>query len=341
MISIIVPVYKTEKYLRRCIDSLLHQTYENLEIILVDDGSPDRCPQICDAYAKKEKKIKVIHKENGGVSSARNRGMNFAEGDYILFVDSDDYIEPDMCEVLKNNIIVNSADFSVCGVFEESPGKKCERVINVMEECCDREKAFYNFFENGYEVSICNKLFPKSVLNSRFREDLVYGEDMLFFSKILLRSENISFSTKPLYHYNNSSEGITNINSISKEVIKSEIIAEKEVAASLSSISKDVEVCLRNRYYRSLIMLYYKCMISNRQREDLPYKEMNYIQNEIINRKNLIKEIRLFHIEKYAKITYIILTLLIKTNGPRFMYKWIYKIRKWVKKFINRRESTL
>ena len=95
LISVIVPIYNVEKYLRRCVDSILNQTYKNLEVVLVDDGSPDACPAICDEYAQKDKRIKVVHKQNGGVSSARNTGLDFATGDYIAFVDRDDYIEVD------------------------------------------------------------------------------------------------------------------------------------------------------------------------------------------------------------------------------------------------------
>ena len=96
LVSVIVPVYKVEKYLDKCIESIVGQTYENLEIILVDDGSPDNCPTMCDEWAQKDSRIKVIHKENGGLSSARNAGLDACTGDYIGFVDSDDWIEPDM-----------------------------------------------------------------------------------------------------------------------------------------------------------------------------------------------------------------------------------------------------
>ena len=99
-ISVIVPVYKVEKYLKRCVESIVQQTYQNIEIILVDDGSPDRCPEMCDEYARRDARIKVIHKSNGGLSDARNVGLRIATGEFILYVDSDDYIELDACERL-------------------------------------------------------------------------------------------------------------------------------------------------------------------------------------------------------------------------------------------------
>ena len=104
LISVIVPIYNVEKYLARCVDSIVNQTYKNLEIILVDDGSPDRCPQMCDDYAEKDSRIKVVHKKNGGLSDARNAGMAVATGEYISFIDSDDWIETSMFELLLNNI---------------------------------------------------------------------------------------------------------------------------------------------------------------------------------------------------------------------------------------------
>ena len=115
-ISIIVPIYNVEKYLRKCIDSILNQSYDNLQIILVDDGSPDNCPKICDEYLNKDNRIQVIHKSNGGLSSARNAGIKVANGKYIAFIDSDDYIELNMIEKLVNAIEKSNADLCICGI---------------------------------------------------------------------------------------------------------------------------------------------------------------------------------------------------------------------------------
>lgn len=118
LISVIVPVYNVEKYLSKCIDSILAQTYKNLEIILVDDGSPDNCPKICDEYAKKDNRIKVIHKENGGLSAARNVALDIAKGEYIGFVDSDDFIAEDMYEVLYNLAEKYNAEISSVSFYK-------------------------------------------------------------------------------------------------------------------------------------------------------------------------------------------------------------------------------
>ena len=116
LISVIVPVYKAEAYLEKSVKSIINQTYKNLEIILVDDGSPDRCGEMCDEFAKKDSRIRVIHKANGGQSSARNAALDIMAGDYVGFVDSDDWIEPNMYEHLYNLILKNNAQISVCGL---------------------------------------------------------------------------------------------------------------------------------------------------------------------------------------------------------------------------------
>ena len=123
-ISVIVPVYKVEKYLERCIDSILAQSYGNLEIILVDDGSPDCCPEICDQYQQKDKRIQVIHRENGGLAAARNSAIERATGEYLVFVDSDDQVDRDYIKNLYQIIIRYQADLGICGYEDQYEGKE-------------------------------------------------------------------------------------------------------------------------------------------------------------------------------------------------------------------------
>lgn len=120
LLSIIVPVYKAEKHLDRCVESILSQTYGNIELVLVDDGSPDASPAMCDSWAKRDWRVRVIHKKNNGASSARNAGLDMASGEYIGFVDADDFVEPDMYETLMKNALENNADRSGCGYFDSS-----------------------------------------------------------------------------------------------------------------------------------------------------------------------------------------------------------------------------
>ena len=135
LISIIVPIYKVEKYLNKCVESLINQNYTNLEIILVDDGSPDLCPQMCDEYQMKYNNVVVVHKENGGLSSARNAGIAIAKGQYMGFVDSDDYVEKNMFSELYEQMKRENADIGICG-------------INVINECANK-KIKCNVIEPG------------------------------------------------------------------------------------------------------------------------------------------------------------------------------------------------
>jgi glycosyltransferase involved in cell wall biosynthesis len=127
LISIIVPVYKVEKFLSKCVDSILNQTYRNIEIILIDDGSPDNSPAICDEYAEKDNRIKVIHQRNAGLAGARNAGLAICRGEYIAFVDSDDYIEPNMMEAMLNAAVNNDCDIVRCNCATIKDGVRTEQ----------------------------------------------------------------------------------------------------------------------------------------------------------------------------------------------------------------------
>lgn len=161
LISVIIPVYKVEEYLDECVASVVSQTYENLEIILVDDGSPDNCPQMCDEWAKKDNRIQVIHKENGGISDARNAGIDVCSGAYIAFVDSDDFIAPDMLEKLYTALTKEDADIAACGILtcegEKQIAWGCEDLVGTPEQ-------FYALLYNDtrYPVSAWNKLYRRS-----------------------------------------------------------------------------------------------------------------------------------------------------------------------------------
>lgn len=133
LISVIVPVYKVENYLNQCLESIVKQTYSNLEILLVDDGSPDRCPEICDEWARREKRVRAIHKRNGGLSDARNAGLALAQGELVMFVDSDDWIAPEMAEKMLEAMEREEADMVICQYIKALPDGKTKRVFNGTE----------------------------------------------------------------------------------------------------------------------------------------------------------------------------------------------------------------
>ena len=202
LISVIIPVYKVEDYLSRCVDSVLAQTYRNLEIVLVDDGSPDRCPELCDAYARQDERVKVIHKKNGGLSSARNAGIDAACGDYISFVDSDDCIvetmyEDLLCAVKTGATLANARYERLFPDGTTAPS----RVPHIgTDEITGMQFAEELLLHTG-DVSVCTKLFPKAFFqNLRFPEG-VLNEDLLFFFSALERIDTIRFTGKVGYYY--------------------------------------------------------------------------------------------------------------------------------------------
>ena len=189
-LSIIVPVYKVEKYLPRCIDSILAQTFGDFELILIDDGSPDGCGRICDEYARKDKRIVVIHQKNMGVSAARNAGLDIARGRYIGFVDSDDWIEPRMYEVMMDAIRENGADMAVCGVRYADEDGKFTRADRLSEGVYSRAGLLEDVFAmpNRLGGGCCNKVFDASKIASvRFKVGMTIAEDALYLFDCFMR----------------------------------------------------------------------------------------------------------------------------------------------------------
>lgn len=201
MISIVIPVYKVEKYLRQCVDSVLAQTYSDWELILVDDGSPDLCPQICDEYAAKDSRIKVIHQENHGVSSARNTGIAKSSGIYLCFIDSDDEVHPDYLRILLNTIEIADADISCIGFCSNANDYnnkiKSIRLFSGLEYC---ENILYQT-DNLCIPSPCGKLFKKRVVPADLFPLKTRYEDLLAFSIFPYCSLKIACSPCILYMY--------------------------------------------------------------------------------------------------------------------------------------------
>lgn len=209
-ISVIVPVYNVQKYLDNCIESIVNQSYNNLEIILVDDGSTDNSPQICDSWAFKDNRIKVIHKENGGASSARNAGIDAFTGNFIAFVDGDDYIDSDMYEVMLKQITENDADAAACGIVRESENgyKEFWGSDDAEVELYDNMTLLKKIGEaNGIlPVSPCNKLFKRNVVSQiRFDTRFKYAEDTLFNFMVGLNIRKMVVQNVTRYHYINNS----------------------------------------------------------------------------------------------------------------------------------------
>ena len=220
LISIIVPVYNAEKYINRCVESLINQTYKNIEIILIDDGSKDASLNLCKMWAKKDKRVKVIHTENQGVSSARNIGLKEAKGLYIGFVDSDDYIDSKMYELLLSSIEKNNSDISFCGVnyiYKD----KIIKSSNYGKVVCEKKYFFkHHDFNNKMNYNVWNKLFKQNLIqNMKFNPNIKISEDGLFVMQYINKVEKIACVNENLYYYNCMNENSTlNSNSIEKLV---------------------------------------------------------------------------------------------------------------------------
>lgn len=221
LITVIVPVYKVEKYLNRCVDSILAQTYTNFECILVDDGSPDKSPVICDEYAKKDNRVRVIHKVNGGVSSARNAGLDAAKGEWVCFVDSDDWVEKNYLEVMTSAAGKYKCDLVVCGINEQlKSGKFIKRSYFSKNYLCKSHSEVLKIFcflrkkpENVSSLhSPFNKLYKSSLLNGvRFRTDIKMGEDYLFNLAYFDTDGSMFLLSECLYNYCFNESSATNV----------------------------------------------------------------------------------------------------------------------------------
>lgn len=213
LISIIVPIYKIERYIGYCIESILRQTYQNLEIILVDDGSPDLCPQICDIYAQKDSRIKVIHKANGGLVSARKAGLSIAKGDYIGYVDGDDWVAPDFCEALVNEAEINKADIVAAGRSRDLFNKIEQFLDNIPIGFYFGEKlndlrtgliSYGAFYKPGVSTYVWNKLFKRDfifTLQNSVDERISLGEDGAVTFSALMSCNSLSVIDNCSYHY--------------------------------------------------------------------------------------------------------------------------------------------
>lgn len=205
-ISVIIPAYNVEQYLPACLESIINQTYKNLEIILVDDGSQDRTGNICDEYVLKDSRIKVIHKTNGGVSSARNIGMDAATGKYVSFVDGDDWIDPQMYETLYNNALKYNTDISCCGIAQKRIDGSISTLADDKLKFFSKKQLIKGFFDDPLIKETmygpCNKIIKKELIKSHsFDTRFAIGEDLLFMFECLEMSENIVLENKPMYQY--------------------------------------------------------------------------------------------------------------------------------------------
>lgn len=198
-VTVIVPIYNVEQYLDRLISSIMHQTYSNIQIILVDDGSPDNSPAIVDRYANIDERILAIHKKNGGVSSARNAGLELADGDYVMFIDGDDYVDEDYVEYFVDLVTTNHAEVGYGKYFRTIGYDMSGEAIQII----DSDKAMEWIYDGVIGVAVWNKIYDMSIIRRNqicFNEGVWYGEGMLFNIEILQYTDMIVVGEKAVYH---------------------------------------------------------------------------------------------------------------------------------------------
>ncbi|KAA8825676.1 glycosyltransferase family 2 protein [Bifidobacterium myosotis] len=223
LISVIVPVYNVERYLDQCVQSIVDQTYRNLEIILVDDGSTDSCPAKCDDWAGRDDRIMVVHRPNGGLSAARNTGIDHSTGDYIGFVDSDDWLDSRMYEVLLSNLLKESADISIISsTYEYGEGRSFSNKLASQYLVMDSAQAFrYVNIPGYYDVAAWDKLCIRSLFDDiRYPEDVRKNEDYGVTYKLLDKAGKIVYDSQRLYHYRQRLDSLSNtVGAVSMEPV--------------------------------------------------------------------------------------------------------------------------
>ncbi|RKE95312.1 glycosyltransferase family 2 protein [Ichthyenterobacterium magnum] len=289
-ISIIVPIYNVENYLVKCIDSIINQSYKNLEIILVDDESPDNCGKICDDYKLKDDRIVVIHQKNKGLSGARNSGLNIATGDYIAFVDSDDWVDLNMYDTMIKIAKKYQLDMIECGITESDIEKN-----NTVEHAKIKIENTWQTLKRVLKTSqfsACTKLFKKSIIDdSRFLLNKT-SEDIYFLFENISKMNKLGYFDYPFYYYRPNPEGITkspyNLKRFNDSITACLFVKEKVM--SLISYEKDLSQVEKNRELTTILSSFVlkELMYHYKMLNYYPKLDQNYIHRKRL--KKLINE---------------------------------------------------
>jgi glycosyltransferase involved in cell wall biosynthesis len=268
LISVIVPVYNVSKYLRQCVDSIINQSYKNLEIVLVDDGSTDSSGDLCDEYAKVDSRVKVIHKENGGLSDARNAGLDIATGEYVGFADSDDFIHCDMYRILAMNLEMENADMAIGNWKEFHDGDEetltDSRSGNTQVFLGIETLEFLIYGKDGYRISfsVWDRLYKRELINEfRFPKGKCY-EDVVWSAKVFYKAKKSVYVDRDLYYYRRRDDSIVGLDSkgqdeVSERAITDEIPQIEEQIRFLSDIGQEEMADEVMYYLYEMIFSYY------------------------------------------------------------------------------------
>ncbi len=314
IISIIVPVYNAEKYLRECIESILCQTYKTFELVLVDDGSSDNSGKICDEYATRDERIKVIHKENGGVSSVRNLGIEVSNGEYITFIDSDDFVDEKYLELMHNRILETNSDMCFCHFdrFDETSFVEYKEKIPDKMDVNFSDPDFVEFacwffkLKNNVFGSSCRVLYKRFCIeNVRFNPKIKISEDLIFVLNAILNSKSICSIPNVFYHYR------INSSSASGTYKKDFLVSQLELKNELDSIFE----CFESKMSKSISTQYYSLLCYYLFSNELKYRKQNR------DYKKNIKDIKQSTLYNYFSLRNILRLKKIKTFIVWFFIK--------------------
>jgi len=308
-ISIIIPVYNVEPYVKRCLDSIINQTYKNLEVLIINDGSTDNSGHICDEYAAKDNRIRVIHKANGGLSTALNVGLINYTGDYFGIVDSDDWIEPDMYELLYDTAKRSNVPISVSGYYKstDTESVSMENLKLIPNGTISTENMLLYPLQRDDYMGFCgyvwNKLYNADIVKKsglRFDENIRYGMDVLFFASVALAGHCTgAYINKPLYHYYQRSTAISKSKSV--DIRQDIMIAYKKIEELLNdSIYESISYWARGFY------CYHASVVAEIALENNDKTTFRKMQSEINKYINDYKRTNENHPEKLERINGIL-----------------------------------
>ena len=314
LVSIIVPIYNTEKYLKRCIDSIVNQTYKNIEIILVDDESTDNSCIVCDEYASLDNRIKVIRKKNGGVASARNKGLDSSKGEYICFVDSDDWIEKNMIEIMLKEIVKNRNAIVRCNTYELDNKPKKEWITK-------KELVIDNILNGNISAYVYLLMIKSDIIKKiKFDEKMIVLEDTYFLLNLLVKyKKKIIFLDDALYHYEMNNDGLTLSSKNARNKIRGLIEYKEKVKELLKEnnlYTKEREVLINTVVAKFIIYYIYKIWTEKQEVKSL------------INSPKIIKILGNVNTEKMSSFTKIQIKNITKKRIIRF------RIMNLIKKYI-------
>lgn len=314
-LSVIVPVYNVEKYLKRCVDSILRQNYENMEVLLIDDGSTDKSGEICDAIEKSSEKIKVIHQENKGLSEARNAGVDLSKGDYILFIDSDDFIEDEAVSELMSICNEKQVDVALCHQ-QDDYGNTARTVTKNTETFYCTGKEALGLMLEGVKIpgTACAKIVKKEITDGlRFPAGKTY-EDAFFNTDLFLRADTVYCTTAPYYHYWHRKGSITTASFSVKnfDVIDAYTLNLQKVRA----LAPELESLALFRYYWSYCVVLDKMLMTDN------FKTLDrYDEIKSFIKKNWLNIVRCKYLSKFRRMSIIIFILNVQLYRQIVIFK--------------------